>query len=89
VRCLSVLASRAANGHRTLWLYAAAFERSFMTAVSSRGCVDDAIPTLDQTLDGRLFGRVDPLLARAISRAWRSRRIVPALQSMRSRLRAG
>lgn len=85
-RGLDVLAAHAHDQRRALLIPAA--DRVMRVALSD-GTFDRPVETTVMTaLDGRLFGRADPLVASAVRLARRSRRVAPAVRAVRRRIRS-
>lgn len=81
-RALDVFATHFADQH-SLAAWRALPVRLLVTALFPSGPTDDeALNMLRQALNGRLMGRLDPLVFRAISWAWRSRLVVPVVRKL-------
>jgi hypothetical protein len=85
VKAVSVLAEHHSRRSANRRLRLAAFEYAAAAAVAGPGS-DHESPErlLDSALDGRLWGRLDRLMAAGIRLCWRSSRLVPALRRGRA-----
>lgn len=88
-KALSVLAASDRHGTDPWLRRLVALEGVPVAALAGEGIVSEAANTgLSVALDGRLFGRLDPVVAAVIRRGWRSPRIASFAHAARARLRA-
>ncbi len=87
-KALSVLAASGRHGTNPWLRRLVALERVPVAALAGEGAPSEAAATgLAQALDGRLFGRFDPVVAAVIRTGWRSPRIASFAHALRARLR--
>ncbi len=88
-KALSVLAASGRHGTDPWLRRLVALEGVPVAALAGEGAVSETATTgLAQALDGRLFGRLDPVVAAVIRKGWTSPRVASFAHAVRARLRA-
>lgn len=82
-RALDVLADWMKQGHGGMALHGAFLAKCLVTSLVPAADGDpQAASVVRSALDGRVFGRIDRLIAGGIERGWRSRRVVPLVRGL-------